>query len=59
MDKLQAMATFVRIVDRGSLTAAAESLRTSLPPSCAVGGARGNARCPAPQSHDAPHGADR
>jgi DNA-binding transcriptional LysR family regulator len=31
MDKLQAMATFVRIVDRGSLTAAAESLRTSLP----------------------------
>ena len=31
MDKLQAMATFVWIVDRGSLTAAAESLRTSLP----------------------------
>jgi len=31
MDKLQAMATFVQIVDRGSLTAAAESLRTSLP----------------------------
>jgi DNA-binding transcriptional LysR family regulator len=31
MDKLRAMATFVRIVDRGSLTAAAESLRTSLP----------------------------
>ena len=31
MDKLRAMATFVGIVDRGSLTAAAESLRTSLP----------------------------
>ena len=31
MDKLRAMETFVRIVDRGSLTAAAESLRTSLP----------------------------
>jgi len=31
MDKLRAMATFVRIVERGSLTAAAESLRTSLP----------------------------
>ena len=31
MDKLRAMETFVRIVDRGSLTAAAESLSTSLP----------------------------
>ena len=31
MDKLRAMATFVRIVDGGSLTAAADSLRTSLP----------------------------
>ena len=31
MDKLHAMDTFVRIVDRGSLTAAANSLRTSLP----------------------------
>lgn len=31
MDKLRAMKTFVRIVDRGSLTAAAESLATSLP----------------------------
>ena len=31
MDKLHAMATFVRIVERGSLTAAAESMRTSLP----------------------------
>jgi DNA-binding transcriptional LysR family regulator len=31
MDKLRAMEAFVRIVDRGSLTAAAESLRTSLP----------------------------
>ncbi|MFO1315812.1 MAG: LysR family transcriptional regulator [Burkholderiales bacterium] len=31
MDKLQAMATFVRIVERGSLTRAAESLGTSLP----------------------------
>jgi DNA-binding transcriptional LysR family regulator len=31
MDKLRAMETFVRIVERGSLTAAAESLRTSLP----------------------------
>jgi len=31
MDKLRAMETFVRIVDRGSLTAAADSLRTSLP----------------------------
>jgi len=31
MDKLQAMAAFVRIVDRGSLTGAAESLRVSLP----------------------------
>jgi DNA-binding transcriptional LysR family regulator len=31
MDKLRAMATFVRIVETGSLTAAAESLRTSLP----------------------------
>jgi DNA-binding transcriptional LysR family regulator len=31
MDKLAAMATFVRIVDRGSLTAAATALDTSLP----------------------------
>ncbi|HQZ46006.1 MAG TPA: LysR family transcriptional regulator [Usitatibacteraceae bacterium] len=31
MDKLRAMATFVRIVETGSLTAAAESMRTSLP----------------------------
>ena len=31
MDKLRAMATFVKIVDGGSLTAAAESLQTSLP----------------------------
>ena len=31
MDKLQAMATFVRIVEGGSLTAAASSLGTSLP----------------------------
>ena len=31
MDKLSAMATFVRIVERGSLTAAAEALDTSLP----------------------------
>jgi DNA-binding transcriptional LysR family regulator len=31
MDKLRAMETFVRIVERGSLTAAAEMLRTSLP----------------------------
>jgi DNA-binding transcriptional LysR family regulator len=31
MDKLRAMEPFVRIVDRGSLTAAAESLRSSLP----------------------------
>lgn len=31
MDRFQAMATFVRIVDKGSLTAAAESLDTSLP----------------------------
>jgi DNA-binding transcriptional LysR family regulator len=31
VDKLRAMETFVRIVDRGSLTAAAESLRSSLP----------------------------
>ena len=31
MDKLRAMETFVRIVDRGSLTAAADALRTSLP----------------------------
>ena len=31
MDKLHAMATFVQIVDRGSLTLAAESLGTSLP----------------------------
>src|SRR6476646_10416295 len=31
MDKLRAMEAFVQIVDRGSLTAAAESLRTSLP----------------------------
>ncbi len=31
MDKLRAMETFVRIVDRGSLTAAAETLSTSLP----------------------------
>ncbi len=29
MDKLQAMATFVRIADRGSLTAASEALETS------------------------------
>ncbi len=31
MDKLQAMATFVQIVERGSLTAAATSVETSLP----------------------------
>jgi DNA-binding transcriptional LysR family regulator len=31
MDKFAAMATFVRIVERGSLTAAANSLNTSLP----------------------------
>lgn len=31
MDKLRAMQSFVRIVERGSLTAAAESLRISLP----------------------------
>ena len=31
MDKLHAMATFVQIVDRGSLTRAAESIETSLP----------------------------
>lgn len=31
MDKLQAMTTFVRIVEKGSLTAAAEALDTSLP----------------------------
>ena len=31
MDKLRAMETFVRIVERGSLTAAAESLQASLP----------------------------
>jgi DNA-binding transcriptional LysR family regulator len=31
VDKLRAMETFVRIVERGSLTAAAEALNTSLP----------------------------
>lgn len=31
MDKLRAMETFVRIVERGSLTAAADALRASLP----------------------------
>src|SRR5688572_9173867 len=31
MDRLHAMATFVQIVDKGSLTAAAEALDTSLP----------------------------
>jgi DNA-binding transcriptional LysR family regulator len=31
MDRLQAMETFVQIVDRGSLTAAADALDTSLP----------------------------
>ncbi len=31
MDKLRAMQTFVRIVDEGSLTAAAQALNTSLP----------------------------
>jgi len=31
MDKLRAMQTFVRIVDGGSLTAAADALGTSLP----------------------------
>src|SRR6202050_728951 len=31
MDKLAAMRTFVRIVERGSLTAAANALETSLP----------------------------
>ena len=31
MDKLRAMETFVRIVDGGSLTAAAETLPASLP----------------------------
>ena len=31
MDKLRAIATFVELVDRGSLTAAADALNTSLP----------------------------
>src|SRR5258706_16425718 len=31
MDKLAAMTTFVRIVEKGSLTAAANALNTSLP----------------------------
>jgi len=31
MDKLRAMQTFVRIIDHGSLTAAAEAMHTSLP----------------------------
>ena len=31
MNKLSAMETFVRIVDKGSLTAAAAALETSLP----------------------------
>ena len=31
MDKLRAMDMFVRIVDGGSLTAAADALQTSLP----------------------------
>src|SRR5919109_2141782 len=31
MNKLSAMETFVRIVDKGSLTAAAQALETSLP----------------------------
>jgi DNA-binding transcriptional LysR family regulator len=31
MDKLRAMETFVRIVERGSLTAAADTMRSSLP----------------------------
>jgi DNA-binding transcriptional LysR family regulator len=31
MDKLRAMQTFVRIVERGSLTAAADAMRSSLP----------------------------
>src|SRR5687768_17613032 len=31
MDKLRAMQTFVRIVERGSLTAATDLLQTSLP----------------------------
>ena len=31
MDKLHAMATSIQIVDRGSLTRAAESIETSLP----------------------------
>jgi DNA-binding transcriptional LysR family regulator len=31
MDRLQAMTTFVRIVEKGSLTAAAEAMETSLP----------------------------
>src|SRR3954447_25286905 len=31
MDKLRAMHTFVRIVEQGSLTAAARTLRSSLP----------------------------
>jgi len=31
MDRLQAMTTFVQIVDKGSLTAASDALDTSLP----------------------------
>ena len=31
MNKLNAMATFVQIVDKGSLTAAADAMDTSLP----------------------------
>ena len=31
MNKLQAMTTFIRIVEKGSLTAAAAALDTSLP----------------------------
>ena len=60
MDKLRAMAAFVRIVDAGSLTAAADALDVSQPSMVRharrAGGGAGRA---ADQPHDAPHGAHR
>ena len=55
MDKLQAHDTFVRIVDRGSLTRAAEVARhVAAFGGAHPGGARARSRRAAPQPHDAP-----
>ena len=60
MDKLQAMTTFVRIVERGSLTRAAEALGdVAAVRGAHAGGARTRRRRAAAQPHHAPDPPDR